>query len=521
MRKIFNLECVRVYVIPIVICYLLSFLDALCQQSPDKLSFGGWAGVFLRPFISGLFLAFFLLIAGRFAKWIFIVVFPIILAVVFIQFFVRLSFGWNFAGDWLMMFKATSSRETSLFLQDNAIPLLLTLIAYLLVSTFFVYVLYHLRFPKNRWRVRTFIATLLLIPFVLAELLPHYLGSYTYRSTMCYKVITDTMACSRIYTDLGEVVAHPELPPVVGTSVTCSELPVCVFLIGESMTRNNMQIYGYERATTPDLEKIKDELCIFSDVVGVWNQTPMAVRYLFTGASFEDQVHSHYTFSEICKRAGYRTSYYSRQGRFGKFNSIVTYVFAACDPKVYLSEVMPEPIYDIDLLPYFEKQLHETTEPQVIFLHLYGCHFPYELFTPPNDKVFKSQNKLMDDYDAAVRHDDRLIGKIIENLRALKRPSVLFYVSDHGESPRSKSWRDISSPDMWELPVVVWFSEEYRKKFPLTVARLEAAKDLPLQSDLLLPGILDVVQISDTSLPIEIKGRNRRFTHMWTKEYTR
>ena len=282
-----------------------------------------------------------------------------------------------------------------------------------------------------------------------------------------------------------------------------------------------MQIYGYERATTPDLEKIKDELCIFSDVVGVWNQTPMAVRYLFTGASFEDQVHSHYTFSEICKRAGYRTSYYSRQGRFGKFNSIVTYVFAACDPKVYLSEVMPEPIYDIDLLPYFEKQLHETTEPQVIFLHLYGCHFPYELFTPPNDKVFKSQNKLMDDYDAAVRHDDRLIGKIIENLRALKRPSVLFYASDHGESPRSKSWRDISSPDMWELPVVVWFSEEYRKKFPLTVARLEAAKDLPLQSDLLLPGILDVVQISDTSLPIEIKGRNRRFTHMWTKEYTR
>ena len=141
MRKIFSLECVRVYVIPIVICYLLSFLDALCQQSPDKLSFGGWAGVFLRPFISGLFLAFFLLIAGRFAKWIFIVVFPIILAVVFIQFFVRLSFGWNFAGDWLMMFKATSSRETSLFLQDNAIPLLLTLIAYLLVSTFFVYVL--------------------------------------------------------------------------------------------------------------------------------------------------------------------------------------------------------------------------------------------------------------------------------------------------------------------------------------------------------------------------------------------
>ena len=326
---------------------------------------------------------------------------------------------------------------------------------------------------------------------------------------------------------MGAIVAKPELPGKLSTSVPAAELPICVFIIGESMTRNNMHVYGYERDTTPFLDSIKDELCIFSDVVGVWNQTPMAVRYLFTAATYEDQSHSKYTLAQVARRAGYSTSFFSCQGRLGHFENLVTYAFDACEKKVFLSEEKAKgvddgtSVQDIELVPYFKRQLQQIAEqPQVIFLHLGGCHYPCHYLTSDSEKIFSDDKKSMNDYYACVRHDDKLFGEIVNSLSALKRPAVMFYVSDHGETPRSKTWRDMSSPDMWEMPVIIWFSPEYRVAFPRTVERSYNAKDLPLQNDLLLPAMIDCLQVKDDAVDIVIRSRRCRFTHMWQKEYT-
>ena len=46
-----------------------------------------------------------------------------------------------------------------------------------------------------------------------------------------------------------------------------------VFVIGESTTRNHMQIYGYVRETNPKLTAIKDDLNIYKDVISSHSYT--------------------------------------------------------------------------------------------------------------------------------------------------------------------------------------------------------------------------------------------------------
>lgn len=513
-------QIVLSWLTPLFLCGLLMCFDQLSQNTPSILSLGGWVGVVLRGSGYGFILAAVMFVLGRLAKWIFAPLFLLLLFVVFVEFLIRLLFGWNFFGDWLLLVQATSLDEVKMFFTENAFPVCWALLAFVLVVIFYMWSLFKWVSP-NSIRARILIVPFLFVPFFLFDFRWHA-PVKSFNSSICYRVITDTVAYATIYSEMGNVVVNPELPSSVQTAVGHDELPICVFVIGESMTRNNMHIYGYERDTTPCLDAVKDELCIFSDVLGVWNQTPMAVRYLFTAATYEDQKHSRYTLAQVAKRAGYVTSFYSVQGHWGALNNMVTYCFADCDKKLFLEDERVKPFYDMDLLPYFERQLsYLGTSPQVIFLHLYGCHYPCYCFTPDEEKIFNGGKKTLDDYDATVRHDDRLFGGIIRHLRELKRPAVMFYVSDHGETPRSSMWRDMDSSDMWEMPVVIWFSSEYREKFPETVARVSAAKDLELQNDLLLPAMMDVIQVKDNNIPVTVCPRKRRFTHLWQKEYVR
>ena len=75
--------------------------------------------------------------------------------------------------------------------------------------------------------------------------------------------------------------------------------------------------------------------------------------------------------------------------------------------------------------------------------------------------------------------------------------------------------------------MIVWFSEEYVKKFPETVARVRAATSLPLQSDQVLPALLSMMQIrgwADTEsernfLNPSFVPRKQRLIKLWSEPY--
>ena len=51
-------------------------------------------------------------------------------------------------------------------------------------------------------------------------------------------------------------------------------------------------------------------------------------------------------------------------------------------------------------------------------------------------------------------------------------------------------WRLQTDDDLWEVPFIVWTSNEFKERFPEKIDALRRASRLPLQSDQLLYGIL-------------------------------
>ena len=292
---------------------------------------------------------------------------------------------------------------------------------------------------------------------------------------------------------------HPAMPEAV-TGPKKADDVLGVFVIGESMTRNHMSLYGYGRETTPRLDAMSDRLFVFRDLVAPWSRTTKVLRLLLTEAKVDSSSDVKYTLPAICSRGGYSCALYSNQDHWGEDDGVDTLLFMDCARKVWLGDAMARPgRYDDKLLPYARS---EMTQPgnRAVFLHLMGSHIDTADRYPPGMAVFgrgqeADEISKLDHYDNSVAFTDHLLGELIESLSYCRRPAFLIYISDHGETPDSPDWRDMTDIDLWEIPMFVWVSPEYAERYPDTVKAVREALDRPLQSDQLLHGIVDLFQI--------------------------
>ena len=164
--------------------------------------------------------------------------------------------------------------------------------------------------------------------------------------------------------------------------------------------------------------------------------------------------------------------------------------------------------YDEYVLPVIKEELADCNIPKMLLVHCAGAHYPVKNANPPWEKHFDNIVEpevlagLAEDikdrvnrYDDAMLYEDKVLGEIVGLLKGRERPAMMLYISDHGESPRAVNWRIFTELSVYEVPFVVWLSESYRKQFPETVTRLEAARCKPFQSDELTYGIVELGQI--------------------------
>lgn len=134
----------------------------------------------------------------------------------------------------------------------------------------------------------------------------------------------------------------------------------------------------------------------------------------------------------------------------------------------------------------------------MVFLHLLGSHvLPFYRYpmkravypryegdaapgVPEDDERMQSR---VNTYDNSIAYTDHVLSELILRLKERKGISFLVYLSDHGETPKSETWRDQSSPDLLQIPFVVWFSPEYRRMYPGVVKVVESMAKEPLRLD--------------------------------------
>lgn len=241
-------------------------------------------------------------------------------------------------------------------------------------------------------------------------------------------------------------------------SVSDTGIDNYVLIIGESERTANMSIYGYERDTTPKLEAERKNLLLFQHAISPAPVTIMAVPLALTAASVQETTPAKYgdNIISIANKAGYDTYWYSRQGKGGAYNNVITGIAMKTKQHQWIEEG-----FDDSLLPGLESTLTKSGK-KLIVLHLYGSHEPACSRFPKDASVFKNGSKDDDCYDNSVRFTDDIVGKVFSLLSHTR--SSVFYFSDHAlirDPSRAVVYSHAGAnppKEALSIPAFIWYS---------------------------------------------------------------
>ncbi len=303
------------------------------------------------------------------------------------------------------------------------------------------------------------------------------------------------------------------------TSKTSDEPELFILVIGETARYDHLGINGYERNTTPLLAQ-KSNLVSFDSAFSQANLTATSLPLLATRVTAEDpeQAYAEKSVGEAFQEAGFKAGWLTKQIPYPFVNRIMN----QSDYAYFWSKgIDVVGNYDIDLV----SKLREFTEDTLQFfvLHSLGCHFRYELRYPDSFKQFQpmfeglvsytaiteeNRDKLVNAYDNGILYTDYFLSELIDYVDSLDRVAAVLYISDHGES----FWDDERKLVLhgsyqivdveYHVPLLVWYSDEYKAKYPAKVSALHNNKSTLISSSVVFHSLLDLADIDmDSTLP--------------------
>ena len=272
-------------------------------------------------------------------------------------------------------------------------------------------------------------------------------------------------------------------------------------VIGESVDKKHMSLYGYSRNTTPNFDKIKNELCIFKNVRSGFCQTNAVMKCIL----LFDQNFKKGDIISFLNEAGFKTFWFSNQHTSGRYNSTEAMVASQASEFSFINRtyfrVNKTSQYDEALLKCLNYALKDPSDKKVIFLHLFGSHSVYnkrypkefDLFTDPN---FTPRANKVAEYDNSIAYTDYVLMQALENLKKSDGGIKIFvYLSDHGEDAYDTdestfSHASGSSPHMFDIPLIAWFSDEFKKERKNYFESIDLSKKY--KTDVMIHSLLDI-----------------------------
>lgn len=207
---------------------------------------------------------------------------------------------------------------------------------------------------------------------------------------------------------------------------------IFLVVIGESVRKDYLSVYGYPLNTTPFLNTANG---IFIDglVAAGPNTEQSLTRTLFKAYPEKNKIDWEINFVSLAKKSGYETYWVSNQGTSEYGDNIFSALAGTTDKSKFLKK---GPYYtsfndDDHMLPIVSEIINKNSNKKVVFVHMMGSHEP--ICSQIND--FKSNFKLNNQagcYVASIEKLDLFIKKLTELMKGKKYK--LMYFSDHGLS---------------------------------------------------------------------------------------
>ena len=295
-----------------------------------------------------------------------------------------------------------------------------------------------------------------------------------------------------------------------------SRIKNIILIIGESLQRGHMSLYGYGVKNTPLLEGLEasGNLIKFSDTISPYGTTNQVLMRLLNFSDYESERKRAWfrnlSIIDMFKLSGYRTFWISNQEAFGAHALSAKSAADRADAESFLSKsnlyetvrIKPDGV----LLPLINQAKAGQSERNFYVIHLIGNHMDYSLRYPEGfgkfseaDVKFKltsDQKKVVAYYDNSVLYNDFVINEIFKIFS--DGDSLIVYLSDHGENlyENGRLGHGMESRFTYEIPLIFIASREFLSDHAKLWQRLAAAKDKPFMSDDLAHLLADIIGVA-------------------------
>jgi glucan phosphoethanolaminetransferase (alkaline phosphatase superfamily) len=292
------------------------------------------------------------------------------------------------------------------------------------------------RMPVLRWHAG--IAAVVLAGIVA-------LGSIYWRASPSLEHSQPAFACA-VATSLRRVTVQAKgtgrvhVPAEAGDP---KKLPNIVLVVGESLAASHLTMYGYDRPTTPRLQKLseREELFALRDAVVAGPHTRTSVPYIVTGLAGPDpggRVLRAPTVTQYAKARGYHTAFVSAQEEsWGELDAMLREGADTFRTGIEFASHV-DVMKGSDDLVVLERgvlpALRTLPEPFLLVVHMDGSHLPYGHHSPASRKVFAEDGvNSIGAYDNTIVVTDEYVASVFDALRARDPNAWMFFTSDHGQ----------------------------------------------------------------------------------------
>lgn len=280
-----------------------------------------------------------------------------------------------------------------------------------------------------------------------------------------------------------------------------------VLVIGESLSRDYMSLYGYGLNTTPKLTEIRDDIIVYNNAHSNHTHTEQALTLALTEANqYNDKKYnSSASIVQVANIAGYDTLWVTNQALFGKFENKVS-VIAKISKKVKglnsLFDTTRTTTHDGRVFSVVKDAIDQAklqNKDTIIFAHLMGSHGHYCQRYPSSFEVYDDieLSRDVNCYNNSVVYNDYLISGLVEFIRDKNIKGTLTYLSDHGEDPESGFGHNSQklTPPMHRVPLIFYTSTQWEQQNASKFKALKENSNKIVTNDLLFNVVLDLWNI--------------------------
>jgi len=283
-----------------------------------------------------------------------------------------------------------------------------------------------------------------------------------------------------------------------------------VVIIGESLNKRHMGLYGYFRNTTPNLSKLyqNGEILKFNNIYSCHTATIDVLARALTQANQKNKKDYYDSLSimNILNKSGFETHWFTSQRSYGIYDNVFTAIAKTAD------DFKPAGVirYDEKLLPKLKNVLkRKTNKNRIIFLHLFGNHWTYSDRYPKKYNYYKKaltigeigeegiKRNNINQYDNSVLYNDYVVSSVIKELKKIKGVAGLIYMPDHSEDVlRGRAHTPAHfTYDMTQIPIIMWFNSKYKNRYKDKYKNLRKHINTLFCNDMLYDTIIDITNI--------------------------